>query len=399
MTQQRVLVLTHSVEVPAGDFLGLGIPTTGVTSTPLLLAALDDGVVLVVIAPDVPLAEALDVASGQRVARPDLGVVLMRTKPDAGLLKTAMRAGVREVVGADDDAGLLEACQRSLELTAQLSVASAPAASPAPLVPAVPVAGQVVTVFAAKGGCGKTTVATNLAVSVAEAGRSVCLIDLDLAFGDVAIALQLDPKRTLSDAVAMAGHVDETGIRSLITPYRPHLDALLAPVEPGAAEAIPASLVGELLAVLRTMYDVVVVDTPPAFTDHVLAAFDASDRFVLVASLDVPALKNLKLTLEMLDLLNFDPARREIVLNRSDSKVGLTLGEVQDALGAKVSVQIPSSRAVPSAINRGVPIVLDAPGHAVSAAIRSLAARIAPKPASSTSHGKGRRLLRRRVTA
>ena len=398
MSALGVLVFTHSADVPDDDSLGLGLPLTVVDDGDDLQGLLAVGqTLLVIVAPDVALADALELASTQRVAQPALGIVLVRSRLDASVLTSALRAGVREVVKAEDAVALGDACQRSLELTAQWMATMAPVAVAAPTPPVV---GQVVTVFAAKGGCGKTTVATNLAVASAEAGRSVCLVDLDLAFGDVAIALQLDPKRTLSEAVAMAGHIDETGVRSLITPYRPRLDALLAPVEPGAAEAIPTGLVAELLAVLRTMYDLVVVDTPPAFTDHVLSAFDASDRFVLVASLDVPALKNLKLTLEMLDLLNFDPARRELVLNRSDSKVGLTLGEVQDALGAQVSVQIPSSRAVPSAINRGVPIVLDVPGHAVSSAIRTLAVRLsAAAPGAVAAPARGRGLLRRRVSA
>jgi pilus assembly protein CpaE len=393
MTGQGIVVLTFAAEAPDGDALGLALPLTVVDCSEdvLALAARGDAE-LVIVAPDVPLEVALDLASTQRIVRPALGVVLVRTRLDATLLTRALRAGVREVVRVEDLDALREACRRSLELTGHLA---------APATPTPPVAGQVVTVFAAKGGCGKTTVATNLAVASADAGRSVCLVDLDLAFGDVAIALQLDPKRTLSDAVAMLGHVDELGIRSLTTAYRSRLDTLLAPVEPGAAETIPAALVGELLAVLRTMYDLVVVDTPPAFTDHVLSAFDASDRFVLVASLDVPALKNLKLTLEMLDLLNYEPARREIVLNRADSKVGLALAEVEAALSAQVSVQVPSSRAVPSAINRGVPIVIDAPGHPVSSALKALAARVAA-PIGSASAGsptRGRGLLRRRVTA
>jgi pilus assembly protein CpaE len=399
MSTFGVLVYTHSVVVPDEDELGLGLPLTVVDSGDDLQGLLAMGETsLVIVAPDVALADAVELAATQRIAQPGLGVVLVRSRLDSTVLTSALRAGVREVVRAEDLNALREACRRSLELTAELTTAAAP---PPPVVaPPAPVAGQVVTVFAAKGGCGKTTVATNLAVASAEAGRSVCLVDLDLAFGDVAIALQLDPKRTLSEAVAMAGHVDETGVRSLLTPYRPRLDALLAPVEPGAAESIPAGLVAELLAVLRTMYDLDVIDTPPAFTDHVLSAFDASDRFVLVASLDVPALKNLKLTLEMLDLLNFDPSRREIVLNRADSKVGLALSEVQDALGAQVSVQIPSSRAVPSAINRGVPIVLDSPGHAVSNAIKTLAGRIAPAlPGAAAAPVRSRGLLRRRVPA
>ncbi len=98
-----------------------------------------------------------------------------------------------------------------------------------------------------------------------------------------------------------------------------------------------------------------------------LAAFDQSDMVALLATLDIPALKNLKLTLETLDLLNYPRDRWRLVLNRADSKVGLAVSEVEKTLKAPITVQIPSSRDVPASINRGVPIVLDDPKHPVSA--------------------------------
>jgi pilus assembly protein CpaE len=231
--------------------------------------------------------------------------------------------------------------------------------------------GQLITVFAAKGGCGKTTVATNVAAALANGGKSsVCLVDLDLAFGDVAIAMQLFPARTVADALGLA-NLDETAVRSLLTPHSAGLDAIVAPVEPGTAESISGALVGELLRVLKTMFDHVVVDSPPAFTDHVLAAFDESEHLVLLATLDIPALKNL--TLETLDMLAYSRERWHVVLNRSDAKVGLSVADVSKTLKTEIAAQIPSSRAVPAAINRGVPIVLDEPGHAVSQAIKKFA--------------------------
>ena len=234
--------------------------------------------------------------------------------------------------------------------------------------------GRVITVFSAKGGCGKTTVATNLAATLAAGGAAaVCLVDLDLAFGDVAIMLQLVPARTIADTAAMVGTMDEQGVRSLITPHSPGLDTLLAPTGPGEAERIDVKVVAELVRVLRRMYDFVVIDTPPAFTEHVLAAFDASDCYVLLATLDIPALKNLRLTLDMLDLLGYPQASWLVVLNRSDSKVGLGLDEVERTLRVPIAAQMPSSRDVPASINRGVPLVVDEPGHAVSQAIRELA--------------------------
>jgi len=159
---------------------------------------------------------------------------------------------------------------------------------------------------------------------------------------------------------------------------------LAAPGEPGLAEAIPVSLVKSLLAIMRDMFDYVVIDTPPAFTDQVLAAFDASDLVVLMATLDIPALKNLKLSLETLELLNYPKDKLRVILNRADSKVGLDPGEVAKTLRSPIAASIPSSRAVPAATNRGVPIVLDQPSHPVSLALRAFAEQhVAPLTSSS----------------
>jgi pilus assembly protein CpaE len=131
-----------------------------------------------------------------------------------------------------------------------------------------------------------------------------------------------------------------------------------------------------------------VVDTPPAFDDQVLTAFDVSDVVALIATLDIPALKNLKLTLETMDLLNYPRDRWRIVLNRADSKVGLAISEVEKTLRTTIAVQIPSSRDVPAAINRGVPIVLDDPKHPVSIAIRTFAEQsvVGPTRPQSLDH-------------
>jgi pilus assembly protein CpaE len=256
-----------------------------------------------------------------------------------------------------------------------------------------------VTVFSAKGGCGKTTVATNLAAALAADGSTrVCLVDLDLEFGDVAIALQLVPERTMVDLVGMAGTIDEHGIRSVLTPAGHGVDAVLAPVAPGDATRIPAELVPELVRALRHMYDVVVLDTPPTITEHVLAAFDLADVTVLLATLDVPALKNLKVSLDTLDQLGYPRDTRMVVLNRADARVGLKLSDVEQTIGTPVSVQIPSSGDVPASINRGRLIVREQPEHEVSQALQEIAARIerrVPEPVPAGRPGPLRSLLRR----
>ena len=355
----------------------------------------------VVLGPEVPSEDAVVLASTYRALRPEVGVVLVRDVVDARVLTEALRGGVREVVSTTDPDGLLEAVGRTEEVSRAFAH-RAPADQGSETA-----VGRVVTVFSAKGGCGKTTISTNLAAALADRGqRSVVLVDLDLAFGDVAIALQLFPAHTIADAVSLGEKdLDFGGLQALLTPHSPGLTTLVAPVEPGAADTIPASLVTRIIEVLRENFDFVVIDTPPAFDDQVLAAFDQSDAIVLLATLDIPALKNLKLTLETLDLLNYPRERWKIVLNRSDSKVGLAINEVEKTLRTSITAQIPSSRDVPASINRGVPILLDDPKHSVSLAIREFADREIATGAPAGVQGvveplrRDRRFLRRRSRA
>jgi pilus assembly protein CpaE len=323
---------------------------------------------IVVVGPSVKAEAAFRLADTMRIKRPSLGVILVRKRVDTQLLSDALRAGIREVVTDRDDGEIQDAVARAGHVSEAMREGGSDEGRVEQQL------GRLVTVFSAKGGCGKTTMSTNLAAALADGGkRSVCLVDLDLAFGDVAIAMQLFPSHTLADAVPLGDTLDPEAIQSLLTPHPSGVMVLPAPVEPGAADSIPASLVGNLLHVLRQMFEYVVVDTPPAFTDHVLASFDESDIVALLATLDVPALKNLKLTVETLDLLNYPRDRWRIVLNRADSKVGLAMGEVEKTLAVPIALQIPSSRSVPASINRGVPIVTEEPNHPVSQAIKKFA--------------------------
>ena len=347
---------------------------------------------LVVVGPDVDLTQALDLATAWQIERPHVGMVLLRRRIDVHILGQALRAGVREVVGPEDLGAVVAAARRSTDISRRRRTAERADSRGERH-------GRVVTVFSAKGGCGKTTVATNLAAALAGDGSTrVCLVDLDLEFGDVAIALQLAPERTLVDLLPMAGTIDEHGIRSVLTPAGPGIDAVLAPVSPGDAARVGAGLVPELVRALRHMYDVVVIDTPPAITEHVLAAFDLADVTVLLATLDVPALKNLKVSLDTLDLLGYPGDTRMVVLNRADARVGLKLSDVEQTIGTPVSLQIPSSGDVPAAINRGRLIVREQPEHEVSRSLRDLAARVGrpqPEPVPAGRPSPLRSLLRR----
>src|SRR5450631_1112465 len=208
---------------------------------------------LVIVGPDVDLQGASSLAAQLRSEQPAVSVILLRSWLDVAVLGQALRAGFREVVASDDLTSLSSACQRSLEISHHLVGISGGGGAPV-------ADGKVVIIFNAKGGCGKTTISTNLGAYVASTGARVLLVDLDLAFGDVAISLQLRPTASVGDLVAMSGHIDAQGLASVVTKHESGLDTVCAPNHPREADGIPGATVGEMLRVARRMYDYIIVD-------------------------------------------------------------------------------------------------------------------------------------------
>jgi pilus assembly protein CpaE len=251
--------------------------------------------------------------------------------------------------------------------------------------------GKIVTVFSPKGGTGKTVTATNLACACAKfEGYKTLLLDLDLQFGDAAIMLGLEPEKTIYDLVVAPGELDTEKLAGYTTNHACGLKVLPAPLRPEDAELVTEAKLGRLLEVARESFDIIVVDTSPFFHGPMLATLDRTDELLLLCSLDVPTLKNLRLALQTLDLLSFPKQRVRIVLNRSNSKVGMKPNEVEGALGMKVRFEIPSDRAVPLAVNRGNPVVLAEESADVSRAIKSMAKELFPS-SQQQEEGKKRR--------
>jgi len=350
----------------------------------------------IVLGPTVDLEAAASLADTLRVTRPTVSVILIRRRVDTSVLAEALRSGMREVVDERDLTGLGAAVSRAEQVWRALTGSSD--------TPSAASRGKVVTVFSPKGGVGKTTLAVNLGVALAQNGaRKVCLVDLDLAFGDIAITLQLFPARTIADAVHLQSGLDFPVLEPLLTEYQDGLCSLVAPVQPDAKDTIPASLVGRILSLLKHNFDFVVVDTAPAFDEFVLQAFDETDEMLLVTTLDVPTLKNVKVAVETLDLLNFPKPKRHLVLNRADDKVGLSAGQVESTLDMAIALSVPTSSQVAHATNSGEPIINAHPRHPVSQAITRFAGTLTGPPAtgghkvaSLTGVGTPKRSLLRR---
>jgi pilus assembly protein CpaE len=240
--------------------------------------------------------------------------------------------------------------------------------------------GRVVTVFSPKGGTGKTVTAANVAATLAKhLQKRTLLIDLDLQFGDAAIVMGIEPEKTIYDLVVAPGELDFDKLLGYTTKHQCGLDILPAPLRPEDAELVTESKITRLLEVARECYDVIVVDTSPFFHGPMLATLDRTDELLILCGLDVPTLKNVRLALQTLELLSFPTSRVRFVLNRANSKVGLTKREVEAALKVEVSNEIPSERIVPLSVNRGEAAVLAEPGADYSKAILELAKSILPQ--------------------
>jgi pilus assembly protein CpaE len=234
--------------------------------------------------------------------------------------------------------------------------------------------GRIVTVFSPKGGTGKTVTTTNLGASLAKHwGKRALLLDLDLQFGDAAIMLGIEPEKTIYDLVTAPGELDSEKLAGYTTRHASGLEVLPAPLRPEDAELVTEAKLARLLEVGRESYDVIVVDTSPFFHGPMLATLDRTDELLLVCSLDVPTLKNVRLSLQTLELLSFPSERIRLVLNRANSKVGMKPKEVEAALERKIAFEVPSDRTVPLAVNRGNPAVLSDAKADFSRAVRAMA--------------------------
>ena len=305
--------------------------------------------------------------------RPEVAAVLVADRLTTRVLQGALRAGMRDVIR-------LAEAPKELPVVVERVAGTVPAAPAAELMEP----GRVVTVFSTKGGAGKTVVATNLAIALARrADGPVVVVDADLQFGDVAVMLQMTPEHTIVDAVSAGGGLDHPMLQGLLTRHESGIFVLAAPPEPAFADQVTPRDVVELVSALREMFAYVVVDTPSAFNDVVLALIEESDDVVMVGALDIPSIKNVKLGLQTLRLLNVPASKVRFVLNRANSKVRLDVAEVEKALQVKADAFIPSDVIVPRTVNRGVPAVIDAPKSEVAKSFERLAELFVSRPASA----------------
>lgn len=317
---------------------------------------------------------------------PALVLMLVAEEVTADLLRKGMRAGVSDVIEAPLDETKIEAAIEQFAhdvLKRKSTVATTDARAPGDH-------GQVITIMSAKGGSGKTVLATNLALLLTRLeDKKVALVDADLQFGDVCLVLQLEPRFTMVNAAHELHQLDGELLDSLLTEHPSGLKVLAAPLEPAFADDITTAGLMQMIDTLRENYDYVLIDTASLLDELILSLIEKSDQVMMLVDMDLPSVKNAKLALETLRLLKFSTSNVQLVMNRSNSKSKLDNKEIESALKMEIAAAIPSDAIVAASVNEGRPVVETDPKSKVAKGFEDVAELIAGKIPEPTGKSGG----------
>jgi len=336
-----------------------------------------------VIVMDINMPEMDGIAASEIISQrlPMTPIIMMSVHGEAEHLRRAMLAGAREFLvkpfSSDEfSTSIKRVHERELVRRTQQQVTE-PAQRP--VIQSDPPEHRVVAIFSPKGGAGRTTIATNLAVALhRETGARVCLVDANLQFGDVGVLLNLNPKnRSIIDAVE-AGDPDAYIIETVVVDHSTGIRVLLGPPAPEGADLVSAANLRKIVEELKQSHDYVVVDLPSGLTEHSLGIMDLADDLLVIAALEITTIKNVRLFLEVADQLEYHRSKIRLVINRSDTAQGIRIGDVEASIRRPIDGTIVSDgRLAVLAVNRGVPFVVSHPEAALSRDIVKLARTLA----------------------
>lgn len=338
------------------------------------LSTVESGAVrMILLGPSFHTEAHMDQIRSLHNANPAVVLMLVADEVTADLLRRGMRAGVSDIIETPLDEEKIEAAVEQFAHDV-LSRRATPTSSPRGE------EGRIITVMSAKGGSGKTVLATNLALLLNRIpDKKVVLVDADLQFGDVCLVLQLEPRFTMVNAAHELHHLDAELLDSLLTEHPSGLKVLAAPLEPAFADDITTAGLMQMLDILKENYDYIIVDTASMLDELILSLIEKSDDIMMLVDMDLPSVKNAKLALETLRLLKFSTNNVKLVMNRSNSKAKLDNKEIEAALRMPISAAVPSDASVAASVNEGRPVVEADPKSRVAKGFESVAELIAGK--------------------
>jgi len=327
---------------------------------------------------------------------PTVQIIIMSVQSDPNYLRRAMMAGARDFLtkpfGGDE---LVAAIRRvhdkrpAVQMPPAMSRQAYSDGRGAELPPERD--GKVIAVFSPKGGTGCTTIAINLAVSLAKRGHSTALVDASLQFGDVSVMLNL---RTMTSLADLGGNeeIDSDLISSVVQVHRSDLNVLLAPPRPEMADVVTDEVLKNLVINLRHSYDFIIVDTPSVLDEKALAVLDEADRIILVTQQSLTSLKNVSRFFDLTESLDYAPQKVWLVVNRASNKSNISVKDVGDTLKRSIFMVIPRDDvAVDAAADKGVPLVTGVhQKRPVSQALLKLAAYVLREMTAAEAAANGK---------
>ncbi|MFF1828834.1 CpaE family protein [Paenarthrobacter sp. NPDC058040] len=343
---------------------------------------------VMILGPGVNPDDALKLATVFDLQYPEISLLLVSV-PDPDIVLRAMHAGVRDIVSPEIEVNELRVLlERACLAAASRRRGMQPAAESGQD------RGRVIAVMSPKGGVGKTTVATNLAVGLgAVAPMGVVIVDLDLQFGDVASGLLLEPEHSITEAVHGPAAQDSMVLKAFLTVHPAGIYALCAPRKPSESDYITAEHVTRLINQLATEFKYVVVDTAPGLGEHCLATLELATDGVWVCGMDVPSIRGLRKSFSVLKELQLLPQGRHTVLNFADRKSGLSVQDVEATIGVPIDTVIPRSRNLPFSTNRGVPVLQGTTKDSAFKGLKKLVERFDPRLATAPQNKLHRRVV------
>lgn len=370
----------------------VGVARTGKEAIQLS-QEIDPDVILMDI--NMPDMDGIAATEAIRSKQQSVQVVILSVQSDQNYMRRAMLAGARDFLTKPPMGDeLISAIRRAGEMakTEKSKAARVQQVTPVMGLPGVAAGfggprGKIVTVYSPKGGTGCTTLAVNLALALNSADTKVALVDGNLQFGDVAVFVNEQGKNTVVDLAPRADELDADIVEEVMLKHSATgLRILAAPSRPEYAEKVSSSQFSKTLEFLTQLYAYVIVDTSPSLTDVTLATIDVSDIIILVTTQDIPAIKNSRLFLDLLQNLGIKRDRIMFIMNRFDKKVNITPDRVADNLKQEVVLVIPVDEATAvKAVNRGVPFVLDSKSQPVARGVFALADTLKARVAAQES--------------
>ena len=364
------------------DFEIVGAAASGAEAIALAKQQTPDAILMDINMPDMDGITATEIISNTVPGSP---IIMMSVQGEQDYLRRSMLAGAREFLvkpfSADE---LVNAIRHVHELEkvkraryAQAAPAGGGVAAPASSLE--PERGKVITLFSPKGGVGRTTIATNLAVALHQStGKPVALVDGSLPFGDIGVILNMNPKaKTVADLVGSFETADADVLESVLVSHSSGIKVLLAPPTPESAELITGANMKHVLDTLRQRYAFIVVDTWPSFQEVVLTMMDTADVVLTPMTLEITSMKNVRVFLEITEKLGYGDDKVQLIANRNDSSGGIKATDIEASLGRKIPHTIVSDgRTLVLAVNRGVPFVISHKESQVSKDVLTLAGKL-----------------------